>query len=112
MSKLLVNNHDSSLFDQKQKKEVIKRGSFAEEKLANLKWTRWLRIGFSIVVFLAVCLYMKIVLDIVYRCGNLFNGFYLNTTVLVTLLTTTTANILAILGFIIKFLFPQNRGKK
>ena len=112
MSKLLVNNHDSSFFDQKQKKEVIKNGSFAKEKLADLKWTRRLRIGFSIIIFLAVCVYMGFVLNIVYRCGNLFNGFYLNTTVLVTLLTTTTANILAILGFIVKFLFPQNRGKK
>lgn len=61
---------------------------------------------FSICIFSFVCIYVIAVLVIVILCGA--SVLILDTTVLVTILTTNTANVIGIFVIVAKYLFHTN----
>lgn len=73
------------------------------ETLANKKQDRKLRKIFSYGWFILVVIYLVIVLTFVYFCG--FKLTETSDTVLVTLLGTTTANVIGLFVIVAKYLF-------
>lgn len=66
------------------------------------------RKGFAISVFALVSLYLAAVLTILFIQG--FNkSFYLSDSVLITLLGTTTANVISILVIVVTYLFSRKK---
>ena len=61
-------------------------------------------------IFSFVCLYMFSVFFILFLCGSPGN-FRLSNSVLITLLGTTTANVIGILIIVVKYLFSRNNKK-
>lgn len=77
--------------------------NFREEELESRKQDREQRRRFARDIFWVVVAYLVIVLTVVF-----FDGFELTNisdTVLVTLLGTTTANVIALLMIVVKYLF-------
>lgn len=62
-------------------------------------------------IFSFVCLYMFAVFLILFLCGS-SGRFNLSDTVLMTLLGTTTANVIGILIIVVTYLFSRNRKRK
>lgn len=79
-----------------------------DEKIKDIRTDRWLRIGFAIIALCGVYYYGYHVIEILYKQGG-FNMFVLSEGVLITLLTTTTANVLILLHIIAKYLFPKDK---
>lgn len=73
------------------------------EELQGRKQDREQRKGFAEAIFALLCLYLFVVMAIVLCVGN--KGITLSDTVLVTLLGTTTANMIGIFNFVAKYLF-------
>lgn len=59
-------------------------------------------------IFSFVCIYMFAVFFILFLCGSP-SSFKLSDTVLITLLGTTTANVIGILIIVVKYLFSRNK---
>ncbi len=76
------------------------------ESLVGKKQDRRQRGIFSICIFSFVCIYVIAVLVIVILCGA--SVLILDTTVLVTILTTNTANVIGIFVIVAKYLFHTN----
>lgn len=74
-----------------------------KEELESLKQDRQQRKVLSIALFIFMCVYMAVALLIVFLC-DLF-VMYLSDTVLVTLLTTTLADVIGIFSFVTKYLY-------
>lgn len=74
-----------------------------KEELESLKQDRQQRKILSIALFIFMCVYMAVALLIVFLCGLFV--MYLSDTVLVTLLTTTLADVIGIFGFVAKYLY-------
>lgn len=74
-----------------------------KEDLESLKQDRQQRKVLSIALFIFMCVYMAVALLIVFLCGLFV--MYLSDTVLVTLLTTTLADVIGIFGFVAKYLY-------
>lgn len=76
-----------------------------DEVIASLKQDREQRKGFSNKIFLFMCLYMFVAIIIVFCCG--FGWMKLDASVLITLLTTTLANVIGVFTFVAKYLFHR-----
>lgn len=76
------------------------------ETLEGKKQDRKQRGVFSVCIFGFVCLYIVAVLAIVVLCGA--DVLSLDTTLLVTLLSSTTANVIGIFIIVAKYLFHSN----
>lgn len=74
-----------------------------KEELESLKQDRQQRKVLSIALFIFMCVYMAVALLIVFLCGLFV--MYLSDTVLVTLLTTTLADVIGIFSFVTKYLY-------
>lgn len=74
-----------------------------KEELESLKQDRQQRKVLSIALFIFMCVYMAVALLIVFLCGLFV--IHLSDTVLVTLLTTTLADVIGIFGFVAKYLY-------
>lgn len=74
-----------------------------KEELESLKQDRQQRKILSIALFIFMCVYMAVALLIVFLCGLFV--MYLSDTVLVTLLTTTLADVIGMFGFVAKYLY-------
>lgn len=74
-----------------------------KEELESLKQDRRQRKVLSIALFIFMCVYMAVALLIVFLCGLFV--MYLSDTVLVTLLTTTLADVIGIFSFVTKYLY-------
>lgn len=75
----------------------------AEEELEGKKQDRKQRKKFANWIFWVVVLYLIIVLFILCSCG--YGCFYISDSVLITLLGTTTANVLGLFAIVAKYLF-------
>lgn len=82
-----------------QRKEIEKQC----EEIENLKQDRKQRKVFSYCIFGFMCIYMAISLAIVFLCG--LGIMVLDVSVLITLLTTTLANVIGVFTFVAKYLF-------
>lgn len=98
------------LIDNQQREKFL-RNEMLQEQLFGMKQNRKLRLWFSFIVLVGVGTYVGFVINIIYKCGHIFNFFQLETEVIITLLTTTTANIVALLAFVVRYLFPQNKNE-
>lgn len=76
------------------------------EDYTSKKQDREQRKQFSIWILGIVCVYLLIVLVLLYLTG--FSLTILSDTVLVALLTTTTANVIGLLVIVARYLFPRN----
>lgn len=76
------------------------------EDIASLKQDREQRKDFSNRIFVFMCLYMFVAIIIVFCCG--FGWMKLDSTVLITLLTTTLADVIGVFTFVAKYLFHRS----
>lgn len=60
-------------------------------------------------IFTLVCIYLVVVGFFLWQSGMTFRDFKLSDKVLITLLTTTSANIISLLVFVVKYLFPEDK---
>lgn len=74
-----------------------------KEELESLKQDRKQRKILSFALFGFMCVYMAVALLIVFLC--VLFVMYLSDTILVTLLTTTLADVIGIFGFVAKYLY-------
>lgn len=79
-----------------------------EEELESIKQDRVQRKNFATKIFWVVVVYIAAVLTILVFYGRSCLGF--SDAVLITLLSTTTANVLSLLVIVFNYLFP-NKGK-
>lgn len=93
-----INNEDKSILSLQQKK--IQR---LDEEIKDLQQDREQRKILSYALFGFMCFYMLVALAIVFCCG--FSWMYLSDKVLITLMTTTLADVIGIFGFVAKYLY-------
>lgn len=82
-----------------------------KEELEGKRQDRLQRKAYADNIFTFLCIYMIIVFVILFKHGCLFNGFELSDSVIVVLITTTTANIIGIFVFVVRYLFNTPNGK-
>lgn len=63
-------------------------------------------------IFSLLCVYLLVVGLIVIGCGNQNGAFHLSDSVLVVLITTTTANVIGIFILVVKYLFNPRSSDK
>lgn len=68
-----------------------------------------LRSIFAKNIFTLVCIYLIVVGVFLWLSGMTFKDFKLSDNVLITLLTTTSANIISLFVFVVKYLFPEDK---
>lgn len=73
------------------------------EEIEDLKQDRQQRKVFSSRIFIFMCAYMAVSLIIVFLCG--LEWMKLDPAVIITLLTTTLANVIGVFNFVAKYLF-------
>lgn len=76
-----------------------------EEELFDRQQNRAQRKEYADNIFAFLCVYMLFVGLIIMGVGCNHCGFELSDTVLITLITTTTANVIGIFVFVVKYLF-------
>lgn len=96
---------DAEELNLSSSEDAIRRASMFEDYTSK-KQDREQRKQFSIWIFGIVCVYLLIVLVLLYLTG--FSLTILSDTVLVSLLTTTTANVIGLLVIVARYLFPRN----
>lgn len=74
-----------------------------DEEIKDLQQDREQRKYLSYALFGFMCVYMLIALIIVFCCG--FGWMFLSDKVLITLMTTTLADVIGIFGFVAKYLY-------
>ena len=79
-----------------------------KQKLKELEDTHDLRLKFAWAIFLVVATWLAVVGVILFFEGFWFCDFSLPENVLITVLTTTTINVIALLFIVANWLFPKN----
>lgn len=74
-----------------------------DEEIKDLRQDRQQRKVFGRYIFIFMCVYMAAALAIVFLCG--FGCMRLSDKVLITLLTTTLADVIGIFSFVAKYLY-------
>lgn len=87
---------------EKQRQAIAQK----DEEIASLKQDREQRKDFSKRIFVFMCLYMLVAISIVFCCG--FGWMNLDNSVLITLLSTTLANVIGVFTFVAKYLFHRS----
>lgn len=103
-----IKGHDitSSEEDSAQRIAIEDR----REDLENKKQNRNQRKSYANKFFVFLCVYMGLVFLVLILCGFSLFGFTLSDTVLIALITTTTANVIGIFAFVIHYLFPTKNS--
>ena len=96
-----LNRETTELILASRRKDVEKKA----EEIEGLKQDREQRKIFGYCIFGFMCLYMAASLVIVFLCG--YGAMILDVSVLITLLTTTLANVIGVFAFVAKYLFPN-----
>lgn len=81
------------------------------EELENRRQDRAQRKVYADNLFTFLCFYMVLVFIILYKNGSLYNSFELSDSVIIALITTTTANIIGIFVFVVRYLFKSPDDK-
>lgn len=81
----------------------------SREELENKKQNRSQRKTYANKLFMLLCVYMALVFLVLFFCGFSLFGFTLSDTVLVALITTTTANVIGIFAFVVRYLFHSKQ---
>ena len=100
-----------NLFEQKSNELTIDylraQMDSQREEIEGLKQDREQRKIFSYVIFGFMCIYMLISLALVFLDG--YGIIFLSDKVLITLLTTSLANVIGIFNFVAKYLFHPKK---
>lgn len=83
-----------------------------KEELEGKRQDRLQRKIYADNIFTFLCFYMIIMFIILFKHGCLFNGFELTDSVVIALITTTTANIIGIFILVVRYLFNTPNGKE
>lgn len=75
------------------------------EEIEDIKQDRAQRKTFSTRIFTFMCSYLAVSMLIVFSCG--YQWMLLSDTVIVTLITTTLANVIGVFTFVAKYLFHK-----
>ena len=98
-----------------RKREEVKTMTVANkirnEELENRRQDRAQRKVYADNLFTFLCFYMILVFFILYKSGSLYNSFELSDSVIIALITTTTANIIGIFAFVVRYLFKNPDDK-
>lgn len=105
-----VNETPISNRDIEQEIKITELG-IRKEELEGKRQDRLQRKAYADNIFTFLCIYMIIVFVILFKHGCLFNSFELSDSVIVALITTTTANIIGIFVFVVRYLFNTPNGK-
>lgn len=105
-SQTLADNDTENIYalqlaDDKHKRNV--------EKLQGLQQDREQRKEFAKKIYWLICLWLLGVAALLLLRGWNIWGFYLSETVLIALITTTSANVIGLLAIVILYLFPRKR---
>lgn len=101
-----------------RKREEVKTMTVANkirnEELENRRQDRAQRKVYADNLFTFLCFYMILVFFILYKIGSLYNSFELSDSVIIALITTTTANIIGIFAFVVRYLFktPDDKNNR
>ena len=99
--------------EEKIKKEELRKLTLENEaregENAGDNQDRAQRKEFADRIFSFVAMYMFFVGLVVFLCGHKFSSFNLSDTVLVTLLGTTTANVIGILIIVVTYVFSRKK---
>lgn len=101
-----------------RKREEVKTMTVANkirnEELENRRKDRAQRKVYADNLFTFLCFYMILVFFILYKSGSLYNSFELSDSVIIALITTTTANIIGIFAFVVRYLFktPDDKNNR
>lgn len=95
----LFNENSISSFDEQYKSVILLDFSRKSE----------MRVAYANNIFSLVCIYLCVVGIILWQSGKQLNGFQLSDNVLIALLTTTTANVIGLFTFVVKYLFPNDK---
>lgn len=100
---------DSSIIDKDGLPENTQKSTWEErlkeEEVYNSRQNRQQRKEYADNIFTFLCAYMLFVFLIIFGCGSYHTHFGLSDDVLITLITTTTANVIGIFVFVVKYLF-------
>lgn len=100
---------DDSIEDIASSDDLSIERALKVEEYKGKKQDREQRKDFAERIFSFLVVYMTVVCFILFLSGITVNHFFLSDTVLVTLLGTTTANVIGIFIVVAKYLFPQHR---
>lgn len=101
-----------------RKREEVKTmtvtNKIRNEELENRRQDRAQRKVYADNLFTFLCFYMILVFFILYKSGSLYNSFELSDSVIIALITTTTANIIGIFAFVVRYLFktPDDKNNR
>lgn len=101
-----------------RKREEVKTMTVANkirnEELENRRQDRAQLKVYADNLFTFLCFYMILVFFILYKSGSLYNSFELSDSVIIALITTTTANIIGIFAFVVRYLFktPDDKNNR
>lgn len=101
-----------------RKREEVKTMTVANkirnEELENRRQDRAQCKVYADNLFTFLCFYMILVFFILYKSGSLYNSFELSDSVIIALITTTTANIIGIFAFVVRYLFktPDDKNNR
>ncbi|WP_280205425.1 hypothetical protein [Bacteroides fragilis] len=101
-----------------RKREEVKTMTVANkirnEELENRRQDRAQRKVYADNLFTFLCFYMILVFFILYKSGSLYNSFELSDSVIIALITTTTANIIGTFAFVVRYLFktPDDKNNR
>lgn len=101
-----------------RKREEVKTMTVANkirnEELENRRQDRAQRKVYADNLSTFLCFYMILVFFILYKSGSLYNSFELSDSVIIALITTTTANIIGIFAFVVRYLFktPDDKNNR
>lgn len=89
---------DSSLEDEEKRERIRGLRQNIDERKHYASYLFWFLVG-----------HMGLVFVILFFNGFMFLGFLLSDTVIVALITTTTANVLTMFYFVVKYLFNADK---
>ena len=95
---------------QEKVRELRARNDHQEEDLKGKKQDRKQRKSFSYLIFIFLCVYLELVFVILFFSGFSGLAFRMADSVLITLLSTTTVNVIGIFILVVKYLFPTERS--
>lgn len=99
-----LNREATELILDSHRKDVEKKA----EEIESLKQDRKQRRIFSYCIFGFMCVYMAAAIAIVFLCG--LGVMCLKESVLITLLTTTLANVIGVFNLVAKYLFHNKEA--
>ena len=103
--------HPDAVDINKESKHGFKdfESAFKEEELRGIRQDRGERKKFANRIFVMLALFLCAVLLIVFLCAAKCVKFKLTDAVLITLLSTASANVISIFVFVMRYLFNTNK---